>query len=170
MDRAFKIIGGLGLSISAGALLGMSTPTAMKAMPEADWRVAAHSANAGSPIGLSQPAAIYSSMPEDLSPQIGYGSPDAYQAFYVDGPVRSGYTAVPHYSAQVLEVPPAQISTDAAALAARDARDRTDAAPQPTDPASSKTIDMPTVTVGSDHEPMSGNPGDAPAMAAGGED
>ena len=170
MDRAFKIIGALGLSISAGALLGMSTPTAMKASPEADWRLAARGGTAGKPIDLSQPAVIYSSLPEDLSPQIGYGSQGAYQAFYVDAPVRTGYTQAPDYSSRALEAHPARISADAAALAARDAQDRAEAAPQQAELASSKTIDMPAVTLAADHEPVFDATGDAPAMDAGGAD
>ena len=170
MDRAFKIIGALGLSLSTGALLGMTTPTAMKANPEADWRLAARSANAGKPIDLSQPAVVYSSMPEDLSPQIGYGSPDAYQARYVDAPVRSGYTDVPDFVAKPIDTRPARASTDAAALAARNVQDRAEAAPQPAALASAKPADAAPAAGEQKHDPVFDHTGDAPAMDDGGDD
>lgn len=170
MDRAFKIIGALGLSLSTGALLGMTTPTAMKASPEADWRLAARSANAGKPIDLSQPAVVYSSMPEDLSPQIGYGSPDAYQTHYVDAPVRSGYTDVPDYAAKPIDSPPARASADVAALAARDVQDRAEAAPQSAAQALAKPADAAPAAGEQKHDPVFDHTGDAPAMDDGGDD
>ena len=33
MDRAFKVIGAVSLSVAAGTLLGMATPTAIKVAP-----------------------------------------------------------------------------------------------------------------------------------------
>ncbi|MGB7655296.1 MAG: hypothetical protein WBL74_07425 [Novosphingobium sp.] len=169
MDRAFKIIGALGLSISAGTLLGMSTPTAMKAAPEPEWRMAARSANAGKPIELSQPEVVYSSMPEDLSPQVGYGSPAAYQAYYVDAPVRTQYTAVPVYAVIPLASQPLRSSADAPTLAVRDAQTRAQTSLEPVRLASAKTIDMPNAASNSEHEPVFDTTGDAPAMDADGE-
>ena len=167
MDRAFKIFGALGLSISAGALLGMSTPTVMKAAPEPEWRMAVRATIAGKPIDLSQPAVVYSSMPEDLSPQIGYGSPAAYQADYVDAPVRTGYTDVPVYAAKAIDAHPARIPAQDAAPTARD---QVEAAPPTVQLASAKTIDMPAAAADPDHDPVFDNTGNAPAMDAGGED
>ena len=154
VDRAFKIIGALGLSISAGVLLGKTTPTAMKDAPEPGWRVAARSANAGKPIDLSQPAVVYSSLPEDLSPQIGYGSPAAYQADYVDAPVRTGYSDVPRYSPKPLAAAPVQAPADAPA----------------SQPATQASPDPDTAAAEGEHTLVFETASNAPAMGASGED
>ena len=167
MDRAFKIIGALSVSISAGVLLGMSTPTVMKASPEADWRFAARGAHAGKPIALTQPTVVYASMPEDLSPQVGYGSPDAYQSQYVDAPVRNGYTAVPGDAAKPVDAHPARTSAAASAPDARDAQARAAASSKPANFASSKTVDMPSAVIV--QEPAFDNSVEAPAVDVSGQ-
>jgi hypothetical protein len=171
MDPAFKILGGFGLALSAGAMLGMTTPTEMKLSPEPSWRLAARSANAGQPVRLTQSQVVYSGMPEDLSTDIGYGSPAAYEAFYVNAPVRSGYAAVPDYSPAGLDQQPqAEVAADAAALAARDARDEAVPAPEPVKLASAKTVEFDPNAASPENAPVFDTSGDAPAMDAGGGD
>lgn len=171
MDRAFEVIGAVSLSVAAGALLATTTPTAMKAAPEPAWRLAARAANAGHPVQLSHNTVVYSGMPEDLSTEIGYGSPAAYEAFYVNAPIRSEYTAVPDYSpAGLNEQRPTLIAADAAALAARDARDAAASSPQPVQLASAKTVDFGEALADPGPAPVPDTSGDAPAMAAASED
>lgn len=164
MDRAFKIIGALGLSLSAGALLGMTTPVTMKDAPEAGWRMAARAAPAAAPLAAAQAApVIYTALPEDLSPAVGYGSPAAYQARYVEAPVRTGYTAVPADADAAAAVPvpvPAarSIPADHAAHGA------------PVTLATAKTVSMPAPGADPAFDPVFDASGDAPAMDAGGED
>lgn len=79
-------------SVALGTTISMATPTAMLEAPEPAWRKVAVAINAQAPY----PG--HPSMPEDLSPTVGYGNAAYYHRYYVAAPERVAYAEVPNYA------------------------------------------------------------------------